>query len=359
MHNLKIDLGACVRVYSKSSECSNCANVCPIDAIAFDENIPTVSDTCIDCGGCIGVCPTEAISLKNFDTLDFIFGFLESDENLISCKKNIPCLATLSVENLIALALLSDETILDMGHCHSCEIREPLQAQIEANISECNLFLEHIGSDKRIYTEMIGYEEKTEDIEETPNRRAFLKRFSLKGAVQSKVEFEKRLEEVEKSGIDVKDTANIRQKKIPDKRKLLFMALKRAQKPHSYHTFIHDEISFTSLKSINDTCDNCSMCYRICPTGALSSDQRGSKINFDPLLCVKCALCHDVCEPDAITLIPYSTKELFEPSIHELINFKIVRCDECANFFPYFGGEKICPRCKIEEEEAKALWGIQ
>jgi ferredoxin len=358
MHNLTIDLGACVRVYSKNSTCSKCADICPIEAITFNENIPKVNDTCIDCGGCIGICPTEAIALKNFDTLDFLFSFLESDETLISCKKNLPCLAALSIENLIALALLKEETILDLGHCQSCEIKDPLFSQIESNIEECNTFLEKIGTTKSIKYEDIGYTEADKNEEES-DRRDFLKRFTLKGAVKSKIELEQTLQTVEKEHVNLKDTANIRKKEIPNKRKLLFMALKRIDKPEHYHTFIADDISFTSMKSINDACDNCSMCYRICPTGALSSDQRGSKIDFDPLLCVKCTLCHDVCEPDAITLIPYSTKELFEPSVHQLINFQIVRCNECANFFPYFGGEKICPRCRVEEEEAKALWGIQ
>jgi len=358
MHNLKIDLGSCVRVYSKNSTCDNCATVCPVTAITFNENIPQINDACIDCGGCIGVCPTEAISLSNFDTMDFIFNFLESDDSLISCKKNIPCLAALSVENLIALAQLKYQTVLDLGHCESCEIKEPLFTQIQQNIKECNLFLEKIEANKQIEAENIAFTPKPIK-EEVPDRRAFLERFTLKGAVKSKLEFEQTLHESEKTNVDLQDTANIRNKKIPNKRKLLFMALKRVEKPSHYHTFMHHELSFISQKNINDSCDNCSLCYRICPTGALSSDQRGTKISFDPLLCVKCSLCHDVCEPDAITLIPYSTKEFFEPKVYELINFQIVRCNECANFFSYFGGEKICPRCKLEEEEAKALWGIQ
>ncbi len=359
MHNLKIDLGSCVRVYSKNSNCDKCATICPEGAISYKENLPIVSDSCIDCGGCIGVCPTEAISLKNLDTLEFLFGFLESDENLISCKKNIPCLATLSVENLIALALLKSDTELDLGHCLTCPIKEPLYAQIEQHISEANLFLESIESPHRIKTTDIAYEAPPPE-EEAPDRRAFLERFTLKGAVKSKAEFEKTVEELEEvAEVTLADSANIRKKRLPNKRKLLFMALKRVEKPQHYHTFMQDELSFISQKSINDACDNCSMCYRICPTGALQTDRRGSKIEFDPLNCVKCALCHDVCEPDAITLVPFSTRELFEPRVHELVNFQVVRCDECANYFSYFGGEKLCPRCKTEEEEAKRLWGIQ
>lgn len=357
MHNLQINLGECVRVYSKASDCTKCQDICPISAIRFDDNIPLVEDVCIDCGGCIGTCPTEAISLKEFDTMDFIFTHLESDEHLISCKKNIPCLALLSVENLISLALLSKETILDLGHCATCEIRTPLQEEIQKNIQETNIFLESIQSSKRILAEDIGYEESQQ--KEESNRRDFLKKFSLDGALKSKIEFEKAIEEEEKNEVSLEDSARIRQKSIPNKRKLLFMALKKVEKPKEYHTFMHQDISFTSQKNINAACDNCSMCYRICPTGALQSDRRQTKIDFDSLLCVKCALCHDVCEPDAITLAPYTTRSIFEPKVEELTNFKVMRCDECANYFTYFGGEKMCPRCKVEEEEAKSLWGIQ
>ena len=356
MHNLKIDLGNCVKVFAKNSTCTKCEEICPHNAISYLENIPNVNDQCIDCGGCIGVCPTEAISLKTFDTLEFIFSFLENNESLISCKKNIPCLATLSVENLISLALLSKETILDLGHCATCPITDPLLNQINTNILEANSFLKEIQSDKQIISKDVHYEEPIK--EDEPDRREFLKRFSVKGAIKSKVEFEQIIEDSQQE-LSQEDTANIRKKIIPNKRKLLFMALKRVNKPNVYHSFMHEELSFISQKNINDDCDNCSMCYRICPTGALQSNKRQTKIDFDPLMCVKCSLCHDVCAPNAITLIPYNTKELFEPKITELINFKVIRCEECANFFTYFGGEKLCQRCKIEEEEAKSLWGIQ
>ena len=356
MHNLHIDLGSCVKVSAKASTCTKCEDICPVTAISYDENIPKVTDSCVDCGGCIGVCPSEAIGLKDFNTLDFIFSHIESKENLISCKKNIPCLATLSVENMISLALLTDETILDLGHCATCDIAVPLASEIEKNIKETNAFLENIESQKRIKSQDVAYEEPLSEKE--PNRRDFFKKFTLDGALKSKIEFEKAIEEQE-SGVSLKDSANIREKTLPNKRKLLFMALKRADKPEAYHTFMHEEISFTSQKNIHASCDNCSLCYRVCPTGALQSDRRQTKIEFDSLMCIKCALCHDVCEIDAITLTPYSTQTIFEPKVEELINFKVVRCDECANYFSYFGGEKMCPRCKIEEEEAKSLWGIQ
>jgi ferredoxin len=359
MGKLNIDLGSCVRVSSKYSECTLCADICPINAISYNENILSLDDSCIECGGCIGVCPTEAISLNDFNTLDFIFDFLKSDERLISCKKNIPCLAALSVENLVSMALLSDdETLLDLGHCQSCEIKEPLYENILNNIKEANAFLLSLGTSKQIASEEIAFTKEEE--QEEGNRRDFLKRFSLKGAIESKVAFEKELETIDKRGeLDSTTTAKMREKSLPNKRKLLYMALKRIKdKPH-FEQIPHDNLSFISQKSIDSSCDNCSFCYRICPTGALSSDHRGTKIDFDALACVKCRLCHDVCQTDSLHLETFETASIFEPKMDELIKFSMRRCEECGVHFSYFNDEILCQRCTIEEEEAKSLWGIQ
>ena len=98
------------------------------------------------------------------------------------------------------------------------------------------------------------------------------------------------------------------------------------------------------------------MCYRLCPSGALSSDGRFSLINFDAVLCLKCGLCHDVCEIDAIQMQPYfDLAELTDPRQKKLIGFDIRRCNECGNSFTYKGGEMICSRCGNEEDEVLAL----
>jgi len=359
MQKLSIDLGSCIRVSSKFSQCSKCKDICPQESITFDENIPLVENNCIDCGGCIGVCPTEAISLSDFDTINFIFDFLKSDENLISCKSNIPCLAVLSVENLISMAVLGEgKTTFDLGHCDSCDIKEPLAKAIEENIKEANNFLSDLNSEYKI---KISHEAFIKEVEkDTPNRRDFLKKFSFKGAVKSKVEFDKELEKFDKrSQIDSATTDKMKEKSLPNKRKLFFMALKRFDESEN-QILDHDNLSFISNKFIDDSCDNCSFCYRLCPTNALSSDNRGSKIDFDPLLCLKCHLCHDVCQSDSIKIIDFESKSFFHQKQTNLIKFKQIRCEECGMFFSLFDEKsKMCKRCSIEEEEAKSLWGIE
>ena len=156
--------------------------------------------------------------------------------------------------------------------------------------------------------------------------------------------------------LDSQTIAKIKEKNLPDKRKILFTVLKRAGVPDVFEVLPQEEVSFASQKFVDDSCTNCQICYRICPTGALSSNAKFSLINFDAMLCVKCHLCHDVCEPDSIQLQSgFEVKELFEPSQRVLATFDIKRCNECGNNFTYTGGEQACPRCMVEEEEAMFL----
>ena len=353
--NISLDQASCVKYYAKNSQCNLCETICPTDAVKVEElSLSLFQDDCISCGACVGICPTEALSLPNLDISRFFFEFLKSEEKAISCKTNFVCLAGLNVEYLIALGSLKEIT-LDIGHCESCDIKEKCFPQIEKNISEANLILASIEANL-IKSDFLSLTKEKEE----HNRREFFNIFSIKGAVKTKQKFEKSVKALEEPLKKVSSTvtAGIREKKIPAKRKLLFTVLKRHKKPTAYISFYEDEISFSSSKSIDESCDNCSMCYRLCPTSAISSDAKNSKIIFDDMMCVKCKLCHDVCEQNSLHLEKFSTKELFEPSEKLLKEFDVIRCDECGNFFTYEGGEKMCRRCKIEEEEAKSLWGI-
>jgi ferredoxin len=350
MSLLHIELGNCVKVFSKSSECTKCADICPENSISYIDNIPNIAQNCTDCGLCIGVCPTEATSIKDQDPLEFAFKFLEDENDQLTCGENIPCNGILNVEHIISLALLNKAEILNLSCCKQClEVTKQ-------NLHEANFFIDKIQSKKIV--KILKKEDKQSIKTEEPNRRNFLKRLSIKGALKSKLEFDKEVEKLENRVLSSYDSANIRQKSLPNKRKFLYMALKRVNKLTSYKDIEEQELSFISNKQIDDSCDNCSICYRVCPTGALQSDKRNTKIEFDPLSCVKCHLCHDVCERDSIIKTLFNTKDIFEPNIKKLINFNIISCNDCGNFFTYYGGEPTCKRCKLEEEEAKDLWGI-
>ncbi len=366
MFSLKLDSAKCVRAVTKFSSCSHCKDICPTNAVAFSQenNLPTfLPADCVNCGGCLGVCPSEALSLDFHNNTDFFFGFVQQEDALLSCKKNLPCLAVLNVEHLISLALLKESLVLDLGHCQTCEIKDPLYQAIIDKVDEANYILEAMESPKRITLQEVGYEPPQGDT--TQSRREFLEKFSLENAIRQKQAFDQEVaidpDEFMDFGLDTIDVAKIKNKQFPDKRKILFTAIKRAKVPEQFHILDNTDLSFVSSKEVDAaTCTACQMCYRICPTGALQSDYKNSKIDFDPFMCIKCHVCHDVCEPDSITLAEtFSMENIFAPKMKRLIEFTIRRCHECDNYFHYKGGEVICPRCKLEEDEAMELWGIK
>jgi len=252
---------------------------------------------------------------------------------------------------------------MERAHCAECSIAHLNEKIIEKRVEEVNFLLEAMEVDKSIVFDVLEKPILVKD--ESSDRRDFLSKVSLKEAAKAKQSFENRIEsvdeELKRHLVATEDIQSIRDKKIPQRRKLLYLAMKRAGVPSQFHTIDIKDIDFISQKRVNmETCTNCQMCYRICPTGALSSDDKGSFIAFDAFNCIKCHSCHDVCEPDALTLSPvFEMRQLFEPSQEKLAEFDVRRCDECGMPFVYRGGEKMCQRCRIEEEEARSLWGIE
>jgi len=361
--SLHLEIASCVRATSKFSNCTKCIDACP-ESIQLVDNLPSfANNTGVEAASCVGVCPTEAFSLSDFSTTEFFFSFLESKVRLISPKFNVPCLSVLSVEHLISFALASEEEItLDLSSYDADSI---LFEQIEARIEEANFVLSSFSKktllsnvDAPIIAEEKLTDRKSENEDEVNTRRSFLGNASLKGVVKHKMTFDEAVEadELKTFELDAAIISKIRAKNLPDKRKILFSTLKHAGVPDNFEVLAEEDVSFASQKFVDDTCTNCQICYRICPTGALSSDGKFSLINFDSMLCVKCRLCHDVCEPNAIQLqAGFEIKEFFEPTQRTLATFDIKRCNECGNNFTYTGGEQACPRCMIEEEEAMFL----
>lgn len=363
MSLLQLSPGQCVRALSVNSLCSHCAESCPTSAIALSGRLPSINQSlCVGCSGCVAVCPSEALVLDDFNPTEFFFSFITEEEGVVSCQKNIPCIAALSSEHLISLCSLKKGLVLDIGHCGSCDIGSYVLEIMEERVKGANYLLEAIEVDTSVVCEAIAY--NSTEADEPKDRRDFFKTFHLRGIAKAKHDFEKEVQrstdEFIEASIDSSHTQALRTKKITDRRKLFFTALKRVEKPAQFHVVDAQMITFTSQKIMDETkCTACQMCYRICPTAALTSDMRNSKIDFDPFLCVKCHLCHDVCESDAISVsTSYNLREWFEPAVQNLITYLVRRCDECDALFSSVRGEKICRRCQLEEEEALELWGL-
>ncbi|MFA6760409.1 MAG: 4Fe-4S binding protein [Sulfuricurvum sp.] len=362
---ITLNAGACVRPLAKESSCTKCEVVCPTEAIQIGSHtLPSINySLCVGCGACDAICPSEAISVDNFKPNEFFFEFLEDASDLISCKKNVPCIASLSVEHTISMAIFKKGLTFDMAHCKECTIAHKCEKQIRDVAKEASYILKAMGTEYKVDLRDVGY--SSEATEQISNRREFFTHAKIEGIAKLKAEFEKEVQnatdELVKHSLSKSDIALLRKKRLPTKKKLLFSAIKRTPKPEFYHVIDASAISFTSMKLLDqETCTACQMCYRVCPTGALYSDLKNSKIDLDPFLCIKCHTCHDVCEPDSLSISPsYEMEQFFEPKVIGLIKFRVRRCDECNLFFSSNSDDKLCYRCRAEEDEARELWGIK
>jgi len=366
MSLLTLDITRCVHTSNKLATCTSCVDVCPVETLRIENGqISFIPSDCVGCGGCLSACPTDAYTLDDFKPLNYIFKFLEEDRKVLSCKDvEFPCIAALSVEELLSMVLLvKDELTLDIAPCKECPIASTNLPIIEQRAQEVHFLLEAMMQKKELRVGSV--DSRFENVHDGISRRKLLSKEGMQKMLTIKEQFYNSVEagdeNVKTHTISTQDIGKIKAKNIPDRRSLLLMAMKRAHIPEKFHNIAIEDISFISQKDLDeDLCTNCQMCYRICPTGALSSDSRGSVIEFNPLACVACYSCHDVCEPDALTLRKsFALVNFFEPKKETLVRFSMQRCDECGSFFAYRGGEKMCRRCMIEEQEAKALWGIE
>ena len=104
----------CVRALSVNSICTLCETICPVGAISITDRLPAINSmTCVGCAGCVAVCPSEALSLDDFNPTDFFFDFVSGSDGLISCQKNVPCIASMSAEALISLVKLKGNIVCD------------------------------------------------------------------------------------------------------------------------------------------------------------------------------------------------------------------------------------------------------
>ncbi len=355
MDRLKFNFSDCVHVYYRDSSCSFCIDVCPVEGVITqdDYRISVNTENCVSCGACVGACPSEAFSLSGFD-VEVLFKTLKK-ESLLSCKKNLPCLSVLSVEDIVSAVLnTGSDIIFDTGHCRDCFIGTLLD-EINKKVNEANYILEKLGVENRVIIQDVCFET---DKEEKKNRRSFLKNFGKAAAgltfwalMPGISSFEEEKDEKVK---------NIVEEKINIKRRKRFVdALNSLNADFSQIELSVDRISFTSDKWIdNSRCTNCSVCYNVCPTGALKAGEERLKILFQPKLCIKCRVCHEVCPENCLHLKETLNMETFLNETEVLAQHVMIPCEECLVPFSYKGDTTLCPRCRQLDEEIRDLLQI-
>ncbi len=292
---------ACVRALSVNAGCVLCKEVCLYGAIDFSSHLPKIdANICTDCAICAGVCPTEAINVSN---------------------KNP---ASLSVEELFALGVSKK---MDKIYLEGAKEEEGYLQKKADEVNNLFLIFE-------IQCEAVVVLTEREKLQDS-SKRALFRMFTKEGAGEI-------------------DYSLLRSKKIPPKRELFLDAMAKLELQNKDAAY---PLSFATDKYIDDSCDNCSLCYSVCPSGALETTAMKNAIIFSPHLCLKCKLCEDVCEKKSIASLPNLSLALFlERKKKVLKKFSAKLCPTCGAVFATDNDE--CPRCTKESEDAMELLGL-
>ncbi len=358
MDQLRVSLNFynCTHVYFRDSSCSKCIDICPVkEAIFFEDGRLKINEEkCINCGACFGICPTEAFSINGFSPERLMDRIINSDNPVISCRSNVPCIAVLDPQYLVSLTIKTGKNIIiDLSYCENCSISS-LKVRIEEIIRETNYFLEISGSVRKIL-------KNTENINtgrsQNKDRREFLKDF---GKISAGLAFWTLVPELNKKEKEEEDFKNIVEEKIlPQKRKILIKTYRSLNKSFENIVINTGNVSFCSDKWIDSKlCTNCSICYNICPTGALKPGKDRLQIIFEPSLCVKCKVCHESCPENCLHLKEELNFETFLNGMKVLAEHVMIPCEECLTPFSFKGESTVCPRCKQLDDEIKDLLKI-
>jgi MinD superfamily P-loop ATPase len=96
-------------------------------------------------------------------------------------------------------------------------------------------------------------------------------------------------------------------------------------------------ITALHVPQINDACNLCLDCMRICPSDVFSYDLKKKQFTIHAKTCTGCNLCRDICEQQAISFTDKNTAQV--------IKFKLVECQLCNKAYPSIHDWKICPIC--------------
>ena len=293
-----VDHSRCVRHRCKRNECSKCLEICPVDAITWDERGLHVSPSdCTQCLRCLSVCPTAALTSPELSLLQVFTDLAKHPDPVLGCNHSpeikthahLSCLGFLADPELMLLLALvfRDGVQINLTRCEGCPNGHVLDDVHGAHDQLAALLPDHKvalirNRDRLKYKptslsrrELFGFFRENS----TRTAMVMVERLQVSSRMQSYGC--KQVPQVRTMLLKVMETLPVIQRRVAEQ---LFC-----------------QIAFT------ETCTACGGCVGVCPTGAIDpSDEDNSSPVFDQTLCVSCGSCQAFCRKQGLQLMTAS-----------------------------------------------------
>ncbi|MDH4267771.1 MAG: 4Fe-4S binding protein [Deltaproteobacteria bacterium] len=297
---IQVDPSRCLRLRFNKSECRQCLESCPVNALQIQQSIKIDRRVCSQCLLCLSACPTGCFEARDFDFYLKIAKIKKIHSPVIACSlkpdlpahEKFPCFGFLSEEHIITLTVALERRLqVNLTACADCRngfIVPILQNRLLNLAAKTSLeILERIRlvEDKSdlIYAE-VSYD-----------RRNFFK-------ILKNLSFQGSRDFYDQISPTAQKEKPYLAKNLPEKRKMLNRSLrimpdrvsKEVLKNYYYHATLHE------------SCNSCWACVAMCPTGALKRSQKDGegRLLFNSSLCTGCGLCENFCSLNALHLHP-------------------------------------------------------
>lgn len=344
---------ACKNYRNKSAVCRLCIDCCSEEAISLQNQTPFIVDSkCIDCGACVSMCPVNAIDhlTKPYKkTAEYVNNYPLAE---ITCDQveefnrgiKIPCLLYLDVPLISQYATKCEELHIYTGGCHSC--RKVGAEKITRHLENIQRQLENLGTNFIIKTKQELPENQSQQSVNAVSRRELLSRFSISSIRELLLPTSKQSEV--HTGADESFESQSIMERIHFKKKL-FNKFYESEKQLNNIKYKSSESSFSF--NLNDNCNGCTVCERICPTKAIywETSENVAQLIFDSQLCMECDKCL-ACPVGALTK---SEPQKAETDIKKkLISMNIVDCTDCGETFKTaYETDTLCFFCNVKKEK--------
>ena len=291
-----VDRSRCVRHRCTRNECRKCLDVCPTDAVTWDDpGLSVNSETCTQCLRCLSVCPTAALQSPELSLPRVLSELAAHPAPVLGCHgqpgseahARISCLGYLAnLEVMLLLGIVYSERLqINLTLCDDCT-----NGHIVEGIRDAHARLRDLEPGHGI---KLVHDQGELDFQPPSLSRRDLFTVFRDHSTRAAVAMVSRLQ------VDTKPQS-YGDKQVPATRALLLKAMEGLSEARRQNIAdqLFGRVAFTP------ECVSSGRCVAVCPTGAIQpADEDEQPPMFSGDLCVACNSCHAFCREQGVVLV--------------------------------------------------------